>query len=108
MSDKYDFAIEYLTEHPNEIYDSWNCLQDESSCLFDKLGKSVTSGCLTQIKSSSSYESESLELERKIRNDPRIPINGYGITVENLHVFAEYQRLADKMLPSRNSARNLA
>lgn len=103
--DKYDIAIEHFTSHPGEIYEAWNSLYNEPlGCLFSPLGPCCDCefGCLTQVKKGS-YTSESPELTKMILEDERIPSTGRGITVDGLHVFAEYQRLADKMLPSRQT-----
>lgn len=102
--DKYDLAIDYLTEHPDEIYDSWNDgivtynnPHPVSSCLFGSTGALYACGCLTQVKSGR-FPANNDELTRAIRADERIPEDAHYITINNLPVFAEWQRRLDKEL----------
>jgi hypothetical protein len=91
--DKYDEAIAYLTQHPEEIYDAWN---ERYLHLFDRCGLRSTCGCLTQVK----YEHKQAQtpaLTAAIRADDRIP-EAEKITVDDLPVFAEWQRRLDKEL----------
>lgn len=112
--DKYDIAIEYLTEHPEEISHAWDqaAYDDvEGSCLFQfanktnedtLLSENTRCGCLTQIKLVSigtmKYVAETLELTRAIREDDRLPSDPEDIKVADLPVFAEWQRRIDKEL----------
>lgn len=109
--DKYDFEVERLTKNPILIYEAWN----QSTPLFDIAGNPETMdyddiyakpiGCLTQIRSFNPNDDETIdwvaqtpELTKEIRNDTRIPSNPHFIKVEDLNVFAEWQRKLDKEL----------
>lgn len=108
--DKYDLAITYLTEHPEEILRVWNSPEgyvDEGGCLFQYAGdttrealnlsgKSIWVGCLTQIRDSDTWCAQTDELTEEIRADERIPKDPKEITVESLPVFAEWQRKLDQ------------
>lgn len=99
--DKYDKAIDYLTENPDKIYSSWNFAGTNNqnpiaSCLFDSVGPFLECGCLTQVKYDGA-KAASFSLARDIYNDNRIP-KPDNITVEDLPVFAEWQRRIDKEL----------
>jgi hypothetical protein len=121
--DKYDQAIEYLKNNPYRIKTCWlNAIHsdDVNTSLFnwayregmsddyreevralpehkDKIYCSPDYGCLTQIKASpGSYLGATKEITDKILADDRIPNNPDDITVDNLHVFAEYQRMVDE------------
>lgn len=109
MKDKYDIAIEYLTEHPKEILDTWsNPMGSSGGCLFQfctptgaldcKIieGESHQCGCLTQLKRFSDRIAWTPELTNEIRADTRIPGMAEGITVADLPVFAEWQRRLDR------------
>ncbi len=110
--DKYDEAVEYLTDHPDEIYDAWGCgAEDEddqpyvhAQCLFQFATRngewSVDYGCLTQIRVGfGEVEVEdNHQLTLEIRADERIPSHGLDIRVEHLPVFAEWQRRLDREL----------
>jgi hypothetical protein len=112
--DKYDIAVTYLREHPEEIHDAWNHPQGryEGENLGEPLfgyvapnpgrslsilpdGCSKMCGCLTQIVSGV-REAYTQELTKQIRADKRIPHS--DITVNDLEVFAEWQRKIDKEL----------
>ncbi len=124
MSDKYDRAIEFLTEHPEKIKDAWgHDLLDvpaelESDChdLFgyvengrgtievwekhvrpDGEGPTPFAGCLTQVKART-HIGQTPELTAAIVADHRIPDDPDNITVDDLPVFAEWQRRIDKEL----------
>lgn len=107
--DKYDEAVEYLTEHPEEILQAWYLPSGAPEpdhighCLFGIVAthESIGShcGCLTQIAACGHYpEAETPELTKAIRADMRIPKKGSLVTVEDLPVFAEWQRRIDKEL----------
>lgn len=101
--DKYDAAIEYLSKNPHRIYDAWNLPTEEGGCLFqyaDRNGSTFGSpgvGCLTQIRNTNGERvvEGRPDLTQQIAADERIPKNAHNITVNDLHVFAEWQRLID-------------
>lgn len=100
MSDKYEDAIAYLTEHPNEIEDAWgNPSWHVAGCLFVQCGSfsagGTRCGCLTQVRRGM-YPAANTKLTNEIRADERIPLDGHEITVEHLPVFAEWQRRLDR------------
>lgn len=105
MSDIYDKAVKFLTEHPEEIYDAWARVEDHvAGCLFGAVDKDPLNykprgacGCLTQVKSGRIRACNS-ELTNRIRSDDRIPNTGEHITVKHLPIFAEWQRVLDKEL----------
>jgi len=109
MSDKYDDAIEYLTEHPSEIGKAW-CSGGEYKartlchCLFQYIpgdSSNVDMGCLTQVKNSPFDEKTYASgfsggiWQDRIMVDPNIPKQVEEITVDMLPTFAEYQREMD-------------
>lgn len=106
--DKYDIAIEGLTKNPNDIFNAWVSHNSHIyGCLFHYASSSGRgtqvlegfTGCLTMIKGhSESYCAETPELTKAILADDRIPGDDREITVDNLHVFAEWQRKLDKEL----------
>lgn len=102
MKDKYDEAIEYLTEHPEEIYETWNSAISNSelpgACLFRACSNDSKKcyGCLIQVRYRE-YPAQTPELTAAILADKRIP-PANEITVEDLPVFAEWQRRLDKEL----------
>lgn len=109
--DKYDIAIEYLTKYPNEMYTAWgNPDAHEAGCLFQyatrKYGPENTPlsiGCLTMIRDSNKLqtmycEAETQQLTREIKADKRIPDRISKVTVDDLSVFAEWQRRLDREL----------
>lgn len=90
--DKYDAAVEYLTNHPDEIKDAWwKSDRHPAGALFrfrtlPILIKEYRSGgiaevvkhrneqCLTMLKSRSfTYYGPVLPIIEQIQNDPRIP-----------------------------------
>jgi hypothetical protein len=105
--DKYDRAIEYLTEHPEKIEEAWNAAPvrpdevvddvrrvDDERCLFAVTAMGF--GCLTQVFCEF-HEAPNPELTEAIRADHRIPKCVEYITPEDLPVFAEWQRRIDAM-----------
>lgn len=100
--DKYDRAIQYLTENPSEISDAWYMPNDhQAGCLFKFCTKSGRSegncGCLVSVRNSTAVAC-SVELTNEIRSDEKIPDEKEGITVESLDHFATWQRRLDKEL----------
>ena len=124
LRDKYDDAIEYLTALPDMIQAAWEDPQgyegrggelfgfvapDWSSngvAVLDRAGvKAGTCGCLQQIRAAKmeGYDGKSGDMKMsfwprlwdQIANDRRIPYDEHEITVEDLPVFAEWQRTID-------------
>jgi len=123
MADKYDEAIAYLTENPEDIYDAWMlwARSDQTTdvkrahCLFQVArvdpddGSSLGCGCLTQIRSGLTLGGvrcgvlgksgrQHKRLTTAVRSDKRLPSEPGSIRVEHLPVFAEWQRRLDKEL----------
>lgn len=108
MSDRYDKAVKYLTEHPGEIFDAWQAPMDHpGGCLFlfaqretcrDKIP--MFCGCLTQVRSG--CQAQTRELTEAIQADQRIPQDPLDITVEHLPVFAEWQARIDRELRNKD------
>lgn len=105
MPDKYDEAISYLTENPDQIQNSWNAPHSYfAGCLFMYVSKDTSSyddiGCLTTIRRNDGFGRVACtrELTEAIRADERIPKKVNDIKVEHLSVFAEWQRRIDKEL----------
>lgn len=102
--DKYDEAIAYLIEHPDEVLAAWGALRTPASCLFQYCtptgAKSDHFGCLTQVKALPAHPAFTPELTAAIRADNRLPRNGWGIkpTLEGLTPFAEWQREMDRTI----------
>lgn len=121
--DKYDKAVEYLTQHPNEIYKAWKyaannvkggvlfqfCTPSKQSCIDPVnnqdtgkkvIGSIVACGCLTQVRSTQDYlqwaVAHTKALTLKILADKRLPDDPTQITVEHLPLFAAWQRFMDK------------
>ena len=106
--DKYDEAIAYLTEHPEEIYRAWHtCGTHPHGCLFEfcspdgsnnKRADGEKCGCLTMVRGLSKIGGVAWTdaLTEEIRTDERLPKSGSEITVEHLPVFAEWQRRLDR------------
>lgn len=99
--DKYDEEIERLTKNPEAIFDAW-C---EPTCLFEFVtpnGNKVIRpdgnpcGCLTMVRQGDFAWTD--ELTAEIQADERLPKTGLMLTVEDLPVFAEWQRKLDKVL----------
>lgn len=125
IPDKYGLAIDYLTSYPDEIVDAWGDPEGhEAGCLFEyamrvrpPLKMEWNVGCLTLIRRDSlreyddddiryltddPYVAETPELTRRIQDDERIPIRPDYIKVEDLPVFAEWQRILDRELKHGN------
>jgi hypothetical protein len=121
MMDKYDIAIAYLTENPDQISEAWVRPDGVGGCLFQWAtptgGMEFTAngqqcGCLPQIRSDvmrsitdkHTFVAATADLTKRIRADHRIPTSdpdGDGvpeITIEHLPMFAEWQRTIDKEL----------
>jgi hypothetical protein len=97
MSDKYDLAIEFLTQNPDKIWDAWNHpAVNEGGDLFMYAHRST--GCLTQIRRDPETYSGTISQSAEILADERIPKFPADITVESLPVFAEWQRRLDTEL----------
>jgi hypothetical protein len=100
--DKYDKAIAYLSDHPDEIMEAWKRPHKHvAGCLFQKATKtgwSCVSGCLTELRRWPQLNAATDALTDAIRADRRIPMDPYDITVERLGVFAEWQRRLDQEL----------
>lgn len=118
--DKYDAAIEYLTEHPDEIEEAWASpfyFYSDGGCLFvfvtptgDPCCEGHVCGCLTTIRNNSAL-AWTTELTSAIRADEGIPHDMlafidafYGLTVDerraSLSPFGEWQRRFDKTIRS--------
>ena len=126
IKDRYDEAIEYLTDNPEQIMDCWDraWLSEHGDlfkyvspggrweCRINERLDSPSCGCLTQIRDSflnhrkgallkiasdKSGMAIDEELTKEIQLDQRIPSNPEDITVESLPVFAEWQRKLDKI-----------
>lgn len=104
QQDKYDRAIEYLTKHPDRIFDAWTepCKRRDRAaqahCLFQYVGNGPHAGCLTQIRHwASDRKAYSPELQAAIVKDKRIPSDPFKVRVKHLPVFAEWQRKIDEM-----------
>lgn len=112
MSDRYDRAIAYLTEHPDEIQDAWcvptyhcNAELRQAHDLFLYATPSgnreerdgLECGCLSLIRSEVGVAWTDA-LTEAIRADARIPIDERKVTVQDLPVFAEWQRKLDREL----------
>jgi hypothetical protein len=107
--DKYDEAMDYLTEYPEEIPWAWAGPDiHEAGCLFKfmrpyKGNRNELYGCLTMIRNLKKggpfyvvHVALDDEMTEAIRADERIPTDYSDITVESLPAFAEWQRIADK------------
>ena len=102
--DKYDEEIEYLSERPDMIETHWcNPYCRTANGLFGYLdGRGGTCGCLTLVRQEPDLYAGGhrhlAPLIREIAADTRIPTTPDRITVEDLPVFAEWQRRLDKEL----------
>lgn len=101
MKDKYDRAVEYLTQYPENISGAWGA----GITLFQYCGDGQYFGCLTEVKSLC-FPAETEKLTKAIRLDNRIPKKGCDIKPEHLHVFAEWQRRLDRELTSRRKRKS--
>ena len=97
---KYDEAIEYLTENPGQIYDAWmDPDSHQGGCLFkflpgpDNVDQWI--GCLTQIRFKPKLYSSRVPFLDEIIQDERIPFRPSDITIEDLPVFKEYRERVD-------------
>lgn len=122
MSDKYDEAVAYLTEHPEDIAEAWQIpvfrtpsKVAQAHCLFAYVtptGKEQGNrpdakecGCLTQIQASGPQGDNDGEfcawtdaLTDAIQADHTIPTDIESVRVEDLSTFANWQRRIDKEL----------
>jgi hypothetical protein len=102
--DKYDEAIEWLTEHPEHVMQAWyqreGATQHRAHCLFqrtNRLPQHPVCGCLTQIRRNPNlHRAPNNDLTEDIYNDTRIPSSVLDITIAHLPVFAEWQRRLDR------------
>ena len=122
--DKYDHAIDYLTEHPSHIESAWgdpSGWEGKGGELFGCVGpdwksnsnpgmhnrvKTGTCGCLQQIRQAAKNGSDgtSGEMEmahwprlwQKIADDRSLPSESEDIGIEDLPVFAMWQREIDE------------
>lgn len=86
MKDKYDEAVDYLTQHPDQIYKAWQRMSShEAGCLFKFVTDVPGSGCLTMVHSVPK-EFTGGEWHDEIVADKRIPCAGSEIKVEDLPV----------------------
>lgn len=106
MKDRYDIAIEYFTEHPNEIARAWGnwtfhehgrlfcfCTHDCRAQFYSaESGKDF--GCPLMVRGGM-YDAETPELTEAIRNDERIPKDTSDLRIETLPALAEWQRKLD-------------
>lgn len=90
MPDKYDKAIAYLTEHPEDILDAWGVPDPytpeeikQAHCLFsyatpsgdyEDVDDECELGCLTQIRACPEMVASTKTLTAAIRADNRIPV----------------------------------
>ena len=108
--DKYDEAIAYLTEHPQEISAAFNDgyahRGSPGFCLFVAAAPKgmlamrrdgVTCGCLVAIRSGN-YEAWTEDATKRIRGNLSLPDNAEMITPQHLIHFANEQRRLDKEL----------
>ncbi len=106
LKDKLQAAVNYLTEHPEEIEDAWSkTYSSESGCLFRYAHPNTNAevsatangekcGCLLMIKSGK-YLAYTPTLTEQIMKDDRLPIGPNNITVAHLPIFQEWMlRLA--------------
>ena len=128
--DKYDLAIDYLTENPSQIRDAWgdpseyegrggelfgfvgpDWKSNDNKVRYD--GEIGTCGCLQQIRAAlvtDEYQNMTEAIARgqmsgsywprlweKIANDRNLPHDEDDITLEDLSVFAEWQREIDAL-----------
>jgi hypothetical protein len=105
MPDKYDKAIAYLSEHPEEIGDAWTKPHiHRAGCLFEFLtptGEAIYHGtycgCPSIVKSGDAPACTK-ELTAAVKRNRGIPKLVHTLRVKHLPAFAEIQRLADKVL----------
>ncbi len=112
--DKYDEAVEYLQNNPDESFEqaivvAWNDPYGKPGGeLFKYTGtpQSMT-GCLTQVKGAG-WDAPTSELTMAIRADSRVPNDILRITKENLAVFAEWQRTLDAVLGELRNGKEIS
>ncbi len=100
--DKYDLAIEYLTEHPEEIKFAWVYPNyNHCGCLFQFMvvprdGRKDGCGCATQIRSLHGSVIINNQIDEQLTDelieDETIPLDPSDITIESLPHFAKWQR----------------
>lgn len=95
--DKYDAQIEDLKKYPEDIKADWL----SGHGLFRMIPQ--MNGCLTMVRAGNCCltlraSEKAKELFNKIQTDKRLPATPDSITVADLPVFAEYQRLVDETL----------
>ncbi len=106
MADKYDEAVAYLTEHPDETRTAWRYPESHvAGCLFryaTETGGEYSfvsddyCGCLTQIHCGDRFAVND-DVTEAIRSDQRIPNDvSNSMPRETLEVFAEWQRRLDR------------
>jgi len=111
--DKYDEAIEWLVEHPDELWPMWSGPSGgDAGCLFEfcsaepdmsVVPNGEMCGCLVMIRESDTYSAWTPELTDEIRADDRLPrsftdlkgLRGDALRAA-LQPFAEWQRRLDK------------
>jgi hypothetical protein len=117
MSDKYDDAIAYLTEHPDEVENAWKRpytygpigrTAHVAGCLFQGVCRTAAEyydvrnpmGCLTQLKMyPDNYKYAcSPETREEIIKDPEIPARSGCFSLDDLQRFAYWQRRLDQEL----------
>ena len=114
MSDIYDEAVDYLTEHPDEILECWNNpYRMRAGILFTHVSARASidvefmrCGCLTQVAmerdlDDPSYRADTNALTDAIRADASIPKHPEDIQAADLTTFARWQRRIDKDLGRR-------
>jgi hypothetical protein len=96
---KYDEAIEYLTENPGEIYGAWSYPSGKLGCLFRFLGpddkQNANIGCPSMVKAGNynSFENKMNEFVRKMK----IPCSSLYIKPKHLPLFKLIQEEADRV-----------
>lgn len=98
VADIYEEEIRNLTDNPEGIFRRW-C---NGTGLFKKIGNQSYGGCLTQIRAYDTMGAYingkwNQELTDRIKADERIPKDPEQIELKHLPVFAEWQRLVDKL-----------
>jgi len=110
MPDIYDKEIEFLTKNPHAIEHHWLTATPLFEFAYNPTTCSGSDcyrvGCLTQIRGDLQKTAQTPELTKQIKEDTRIPQVRSEITVNNLSVFAEWQRKLDSEL-DRNPNRNI-
>lgn len=100
MKDRYDAAIEYFTEHPEEIRRAWTRAGTHphgkifAFCTSSRGADFMNMGCPLMVRGGY-YDAETTELTKEIRADDRIPKSVQHLGLETLPVLAEWQRKLD-------------